>query len=203
MSAIEVRKVGKSKAEVTKMGLGGAPLGDLFHVLDEDQAQGVLQAAWDAGIRYYDTAPFYGYGKSEHRVGHFLRQQRPDEYVLSTKVGRVLTAARPLCSCDRWDEGPSPARLVGVELHGSRAFGSVAEVQVCGGGGNVAVKGEARQTSTGFNGPAALAIDGNTDGDYSTAKSTTHTQEEQGPWWEVDLGSASRVDKVVDRKSVV
>ena len=100
MSAIAVRKVGKSKAEVTKMGLGGAPLGDLFHVLDEDQAQGVLQAAWDAGIRYYDTAPFYGYGKSEHRVGHFLRQQRPEEYVLSTKVGRVLTAARNLENFD-------------------------------------------------------------------------------------------------------
>ena len=74
MSAIEIRKVGKSKAKVTKMGLGGAPLGDLFQILDEDQAQSVLQAAWDADIRYYDTAPFYGYGKSEHRVGHFLRQ---------------------------------------------------------------------------------------------------------------------------------
>ena len=70
-------------------------------------------------------------------------------------------------------------------------------MQVFSGGGNVAVKGKASQSSTGFNGPAALAIDGNTDGDYSTAKSTTHTQEEQGPWWEVDLGSASRIDKVV------
>jgi len=102
MSAIEIRKVGKSKAKVTKMGLGGAPLGDLFQILDEDQAQSVLQAAWDADIRYYDTAPFYGYGKSEHRVGHFLRQQPPEEYVLSTKVGRVLTAARDL---EKFDGG--------------------------------------------------------------------------------------------------
>jgi D-threo-aldose 1-dehydrogenase len=96
MSDIEIRKVGKSQATVTKIGLGGAPLGDLFQKLSEDQAQSVLQAAWDAGVRYYDTAPFYGYGKSEHRVGHFLRQQPREEFVLSTKVGRVLTATRDM-----------------------------------------------------------------------------------------------------------
>ena len=95
------------------------------------------------------------------------------------------------------DEGPIQARFVRVEIPGRKVFLSLAEVQVFSGGGNVAVKGKASQSSTGFNGPAALAIDGNTDGDYSTAKSTTHTQEEQGPWWEVDLGSASRIDKVV------
>ena len=95
------------------------------------------------------------------------------------------------------DEGPIQARFVRVEIPDRKAFLSLAEVQVFSGGGNVAVKGKATQSSTGFNGPPALAIDGNTDGDYHVAKSTTHTQEDQGPWWEVDLGSASRIDKVV------
>jgi len=95
------------------------------------------------------------------------------------------------------DEGPIQARFVRVEIPGRKAFLSLAEVQVFSGGGNVAVKGKATQSSTGFSGPPALAIDGNTDGDYHTAKSTTHTLEDQGPWWEVDLGSTRRVDKVI------
>ena len=120
MSAIEIRKVGKSKAEVTKMGLGGAPLGDLFHVLDEDQAQSVLQAAWDAGIRYYDTAPFYGYGKSEHRVGHFLRQQLQidvdisplaqllDQRRLGIDVGQAVMHEMTAADVKRWARHACP-----------------------------------------------------------------------------------------------
>ena len=96
MSNIETRKIGKSDAIVTELGLGGAPLGDLFEKMSEEDAQLTLQAAWDSGIRYFDTAPFYGYGKSEHRVGHFLRQQPRGDFVLSTKVGRVLKPTRDL-----------------------------------------------------------------------------------------------------------
>ena len=92
MQDIATRKIGKSDAVVTRMGLGGAPLGDHFEIISEEQAQNVLQAAWEAGIRYFDTAPFYGYGKSEHRVGHFLRQQPRRQFTISTKVGRVLKA---------------------------------------------------------------------------------------------------------------
>ena len=95
------------------------------------------------------------------------------------------------------DEGPIQARFVRVEIPGRKAFLSLAEVQVFSGGGNVAVKGKATQSSTAFNGPPALAIDGNTNGHYHAEKSTTHTQEDQGPWWEVDLGSVRRVDKIV------
>ena len=102
MQDLATRKIGKSDAVVTRMGLGGAPLGDHFEVIDEGQAQRVLQAAWDAGIRYFDTAPFYGYGKSEHRVGHFLRQQPRREYTISTKVGRVL---KPTSDLDAFDPG--------------------------------------------------------------------------------------------------
>lgn len=98
MASIRQREIGSTGSSVTEFGLGTAPLGDLFVALSEEEAQGVLQAAWDVGVRYFDTSPFYGNGKSEHRVGHFLRQQPRDEFVLSTKVGRVFKAARdPNC----------------------------------------------------------------------------------------------------------
>lgn len=100
MSNIPKRPL-RTGVELSTLGFGGAPLGDLFDPVSETQAQDTLQAAWDAGIRYYDTAPFYGYGKSEHRLGHFLRQQERKDFVLSSKVGRVLTATRNLDSFDK------------------------------------------------------------------------------------------------------
>lgn len=101
MSNIHTRTIGRTDASVTQVGLGCAPLGDLFEALSETQAQATLQAAWDAGVRYFDTAPFYGYGKSEHRLGTFLRQQPRNDFVISTKVGRVLRAARHWQSFDK------------------------------------------------------------------------------------------------------
>jgi D-threo-aldose 1-dehydrogenase len=88
------RNLGKTETAVTELGFGCAGLGDLFDILSEEQAQQTLHAAWNAGIRYYDTAPFYGYGKSEHRLGHFLRQRPRNDFVVSTKVGRVLKPTR-------------------------------------------------------------------------------------------------------------
>ncbi|MCB0060909.1 MAG: aldo/keto reductase [Caldilineaceae bacterium] len=101
MSTIPTRQVGKTAAHVTQFGLGTAPLGDLFEAIPEEQAQQTLQAAWDLGVRYYDTAPFYGHGKSEHRVGHFLRQQPRDQFVISTKVGRVFYPSSNLATFDK------------------------------------------------------------------------------------------------------
>ena len=101
MAIIPTRSL-RTGIELSSLGFGGAPLGELFDPVDETQAQATLQAAWDAGIRYYDTAPFYGYGKSEHRLGHFLRQQQRKDFVLSTKVGRVLKATR---NPDSFDKG--------------------------------------------------------------------------------------------------
>ena len=75
-----------------RLGFGGAPLGNLFQAVDEDQAQQALAAAWNLGLRYFDTAPLYGNGLSEQRIGRFLRGQPRDGYVLSSKVGRVLSA---------------------------------------------------------------------------------------------------------------
>src|SRR5439155_9806873 len=74
---------------------------------------------------------------------------------------------------------------------------SLAEVQVFEGTNNLARRGEASQSSTAFDGPARLAIDGNTDGDYNGAKSTTHTEQSENPWWEVDLKAASRIERIV------
>ena len=93
MPLFPTRPLGRTKVKVARMGLGCAPLGDLFTTLSEDGAEQVLNAAWDIGIRFFDTSPFYGHGKSEHRLGHFLRQQPRDQFTVSTKVGRVLRAA--------------------------------------------------------------------------------------------------------------
>ncbi|MDQ0207566.1 aldo/keto reductase [Alkalicoccobacillus murimartini] len=73
-----------------KIGLGTAPLGNMFREVPEEEAQATIEAAWNAGIRYYDTAPFYGAGLAEIRLGAFLSKQNRDEYVLSSKVGRVI-----------------------------------------------------------------------------------------------------------------
>jgi D-threo-aldose 1-dehydrogenase len=92
------RRIGRSALEVTVLGFGGAPLGNLYAPIDDDDARGALLAAWDVGCRYFDTAPLYGYGLSERRFGEALRRRQRDSYVLSTKVGRTL---RP------WREPPT------------------------------------------------------------------------------------------------
>lgn len=79
----------------TELGFGAAPLGNLFKAITEAEAQSVLQAAWDAGVRYYDTAPLYGLGLSETRINQFLRGKPRADYVISTKVGRLLSAVPP------------------------------------------------------------------------------------------------------------
>jgi D-threo-aldose 1-dehydrogenase len=75
------------------LGFGGAPLGNLYAAIAEDEALAAVGRAWDAGIRHFDTAPHYGHGLSEHRLGEILRRRRRDDFVLSTKVGRLLTPA--------------------------------------------------------------------------------------------------------------
>ena len=75
------------------LGFGSAPLGNLFAPIPEDVARATVAAAWDAGVRHFDTAPHYGAGLAEHRLGDALRAHPRDEYLLSTKVGRLLEAA--------------------------------------------------------------------------------------------------------------
>ena len=74
-----------------RLGFGGAPLGNLYQAVDDEQAEKALAAAWDLGLRYFDTAPLYGNGLSEQRIGRFLRGRPRDSFVLSSKVGRVLS----------------------------------------------------------------------------------------------------------------
>ena len=88
-------RIGNGGIDFTELGFGTAPLGNLFRALPEEEAQATAQAAWDAGIRYIDTAPLYGLGLSETRLNHFLRGKPRDSYVLSSKVGRLLQACPP------------------------------------------------------------------------------------------------------------
>ena len=81
--------------DFTELGFGTAPLGNLYKAIGEDEAQATLQAAWDTGCRYFDTAPLYGLGLSETRLNHFLRGKPRDSYILSTKVGRLLAPCAP------------------------------------------------------------------------------------------------------------
>jgi D-threo-aldose 1-dehydrogenase len=81
--------LGSTGVAVTRLGFGAASLGNLYRPVDDATARATANAAWDAGLRYFDTAPYYGFGLSERRVGDVLRAH-PDDYVLSTKVGRLI-----------------------------------------------------------------------------------------------------------------
>jgi D-threo-aldose 1-dehydrogenase len=94
MDPSATRLVGRTGVAVTQLGLGGASYGELFHKVPEQDAFGAIQAAWEGGIRYFDTAPWYGRGLSELRTGAGLRDHPRSEYVLSTKIGRWLRASR-------------------------------------------------------------------------------------------------------------
>ncbi|MFG6432935.1 aldo/keto reductase [Roseateles sp. LYH14W] len=106
------RPVATTGLQLTTLGLGAAALAGLYDAVDEATAAATLQAAWDAGLRYIDTAPFYGYTLSERRVGAFLAGRPRDGFVLSTKVGRLMLPdeqARP--GSDGW-AAPLPYRPV-------------------------------------------------------------------------------------------
>lgn len=86
-------RAGKPDLSFTELGLGTGPLGNLYTAISEDEAQAILNIAWDSGIRYFDTAPMYGLGLAETRINPFLRTKNRDDYVLGGKVGRLLKAA--------------------------------------------------------------------------------------------------------------
>jgi D-threo-aldose 1-dehydrogenase len=82
--------LGRTQLQVTRLGLGCAPLGNMFAALGDDQAAATVDAAWEAGLRWFDTAPLYGHGVSERRLGSALRRRQRGDYVVATKVGRLL-----------------------------------------------------------------------------------------------------------------
>ena len=87
--------LGRTSLNVTRFGLGTAPLAGLFEAVDDYQAMQVIDHAWDDGIRFFDTAPLYGHGLAELRLGRFLRHQPRGEFVLASKVERLLRADAP------------------------------------------------------------------------------------------------------------
>ena len=94
LPSLKTRKLGRTNVRVTELGLGTAPLGELFDKVEDDEAAAIIGAAWDGGLRYFDTSPWYGRGLAEHSLGRALYRKPRDQYVISTKIGRVLR--RPL-----------------------------------------------------------------------------------------------------------
>jgi D-threo-aldose 1-dehydrogenase len=94
------RKLGRADVSVSELGLGTAALGELFEHMDDKEAARLIEAAWDGGARYFDTSPWYGRGLAEHTLGRALYRRPRAEYVVSTKIGRLLR--RPL--------GPGPIK---------------------------------------------------------------------------------------------
>jgi D-threo-aldose 1-dehydrogenase len=86
---MQMRKIGRTDLSVTEYSFGTAPLGGMYRACPRETAMETLAAAWEAGLRFIDTAPWYGFGLAERRVGDFLREKPKGSYVLSTKVGRL------------------------------------------------------------------------------------------------------------------
>ena len=104
MTALEIFR-GKS------FGLGGVPFGNEFVYLTDEVAYATIESAWNAGVRYYDTSPWYGLGLAERRLGTFLHKRTRSEYVLSSKVGKLLTASRDNDAKEYFPFTPSPNSL--------------------------------------------------------------------------------------------
>lgn len=94
MKPSEKRKFGRTDLEVTGFAFGTAPVGNIFREIDDQTSRAMFDHAWDAGVRYFDTAPMYGHGLSELRTSEALRWRNRDDFVLSSKVGRLLRPAR-------------------------------------------------------------------------------------------------------------
>jgi D-threo-aldose 1-dehydrogenase len=97
---VKQRRVGHTQVELSELGFGGSSIGNLYVAIDDEAAASTLRAAWEAGVRYFDTAPHYGLGLSERRLGAALAGLPRDEFVVSTKVGRLLI---PNPSPKGWD----------------------------------------------------------------------------------------------------
>lgn len=106
--------LGTTTLTVSRLGFGTVPIGGMFAPVDEETATATLRRAYDLGVRLFDTAPLYGYGLAERRAGQFLRQFPRDDFVLSTKVGRLLKSEPPV----------DPQRLAGGSnpFHGGPAL---------------------------------------------------------------------------------
>lgn len=112
MLAIPKRPLPRQQLSLTAIGLGCAQMGNLYRVTPQAEAQGAFDAAWQAGIRYFDTAPYYGHTRSERRLGTMLTDHPRSEYTISTKVGRVLVPDGSLGPEENGFIAPLPFRPV-------------------------------------------------------------------------------------------
>lgn len=87
---MHTNRLGSTDVEVTVLGFGGAQIGNLYTAIDDETAAAAVDAAWEGGVRYFDTAPHYGLGLSERRLGAALARRPRSEFIVSTKVGRLL-----------------------------------------------------------------------------------------------------------------
>jgi D-threo-aldose 1-dehydrogenase len=94
MDPLERRRLGQTKLEVTRFGFGGAPLGERFAPVSNAEADLIVEAAYAAGINFFDTAPQYGQGKSEQRLGRVLHTKPRGSFLISTKVGHLFSVPR-------------------------------------------------------------------------------------------------------------
>lgn len=95
MDPFELRRISDTDISVTCFGFGGASMGNMYRVAHDDAAMEAIRSAYKAKVRYFDTAPMYGFGKSERLYGSVLKDQPRDSFVLSTKVGRLILAGEP------------------------------------------------------------------------------------------------------------
>ena len=100
-------RLGNGGLTFTELGFGTAPLGNLYRAIGDAEADAILAAAWEGGVRYFDTAPLYGLGLSETRLNRFLRGKPRDGYVLSSKVGRLLRVAPEHEGQGKWFDVPA------------------------------------------------------------------------------------------------
>lgn len=100
MNPTDIRRLPRTGHALTLLGMGSAPLGSLYAHVSDEMARDTVHRAWDAGIRFFDTAPFYGYGLAEHRIGEALREKPRGAWTLSTKVGRLLRPSTTFPAAD-------------------------------------------------------------------------------------------------------
>jgi hypothetical protein len=95
-----------------RFGLGGVSLGNEFNKHTDKEAEGTLEAAWELGVRYFDVAPWYGFGLAERRFGHFLHNKKREDYLLSSKVGKLFKASKNNRHAEIYPLSDSPNDIV-------------------------------------------------------------------------------------------
>lgn len=121
MTSLPTAAIGRTGVRVTRLMFGTAPIGGLFSPVSAQDAHATLEAAWDAGIRAFDTAPHYGVGQAELRLGEFLSGRPRSEFVVSTKVGRLLVPATgPTDGVEGFHDTPALSRVWDFSAGGAR-----------------------------------------------------------------------------------